>query len=82
MSDRWWKTFAENGVQYINRLQPSEIESIFRNVGLVLEADSVTVRSDLSDIQIADRFSGYTDDDLSTAVKNVIFRSPTARISQ
>lgn len=74
MSDKRWRIMGENDVQYINRLQPSEIESLFVNAGLNIEAEKVTTRCDLTRITLDDRFRGYSDEDLSTSVKSILLK--------
>lgn len=76
MSDLQWKLFGDNGVQYINRLQPTEFEKYFKDAGFATEGESVCQKCDISLITVADRFKGYSDEDLETSVKRLLLRKP------
>ncbi len=74
-SDRTWKTWFENRVQYINRIQRSEWLAAFDRVGLeLIEEQSGDVP--LSDITIGKRFQAYNITDLSCGSLIVVHRKP------
>ena len=72
-SDRAWKTWFENRVQYINRIQRSEWLATFERVGLKLIEMEVEGIS-LSDIAVGKRFQEYDITDLSCGVMKMVHR--------
>lgn len=76
MSDMRWKMLGENRVQYINRMQASEIETIFKSAHLDLIAEEVTDKCSLDNIVIDSRFASYSRGDLETSVKSILLQKP------
>lgn len=72
-SDRAWKTWFENQVQYINRIQRSEWLTSFEKVGLELVKEEVENIS-LSNIVVGKRFQKYDIADLSCGNLKVVHR--------
>lgn len=72
-SDQSWKTWFENRIQYINRIQRSEWLAIFKNVGLKLVQEEVENVS-LSNIAVGKRFQKYDFADLSCGNLKVVHR--------
>lgn len=63
-SDRVWKTWFSNSVQYINRIQRSEWLRLFREAGLDL-VEEVIEPEELSTLRIATEFGKFEEKDLS-----------------
>ena len=74
-SDKTWKMFFENDVQYFNRLQTSEWESAFRDRGFV-PLESIAGHCDIDKLKVSDRFAGYSKDDLSCTTLTLVHRKP------
>jgi SAM-dependent methyltransferase len=62
-SDRSWRRWFENRVQYINRLQRSDWLELFRKTDLVLVEEEIDAK-DLADIAICDEYRRYDEVDL------------------
>jgi len=75
-TDRQWRWFFENQVQYVNRIQHSEWVQLFRSGGFEIVADRITERADLAGIRVSPRFAGYSDDDLAGTVSSILIRKP------
>src|SRR5207237_5593045 len=62
-SERTWKTFFENEVQYINRMQRGEWLELFQKSGFeLIEEDAHRV--DISQLNLAERFVHMDQQDL------------------
>lgn len=72
-SDRTWKLFFENHVQYINRLQMSDWLRIFAAAGFVVR-ETLTESVDVSKLRIAPRYRGYSDADLGCTILTVVLQ--------
>ena len=75
-SDRQWRRWFENGVQYINRLQPSDFARMFREAGFEIEAETTVQTCDSSQLRIAEPFRAYRTEELNIAVNRIITRKP------
>lgn len=79
-SERTWKNFFENEVQYINRMQRGEWLEIFRTNGFeLLEED--TRRVDISGLNLADRFAHMNKEDLECTVLRLALRNRVSTVS-
>jgi hypothetical protein len=74
-SDRTWRTFFENEVQYFNRLQMSEWLDAFRSAGFILE-ESIVEATDIASLKIASRFADYSHEDLACTILTLVYRKP------
>lgn len=75
-SDRQWQRWFENGVQYVNRLQPSDFNRLFRAAGFEIEAETTVQTCDSSQLYIAEPFRAYQMEELNIAVNRIITRKP------
>src|SRR5262249_42815263 len=76
-SDRAWRLFFENDVQYFNRVQPAEWLSAFADAGFEL-IDQHRNAIDLTDLSVAEPFRGCTAQDLATSTMTVVHRKGAA----
>lgn len=74
-SDRQWKLFFENGVQYINRLQMSDCLRAFDAAGFVLR-EKLMETADLTGLRIDPLYRGYDADDLACTILTVVLQKP------
>jgi SAM-dependent methyltransferase len=74
-SDRTWKLFFENDVQYINRLQMSDWLGLFDNAGFSLLERTMQSRN-VELPRIDPKYHGYTDEDLSCTRLTIVHRKP------
>jgi SAM-dependent methyltransferase len=74
-SDRAWRLFFENGVQYINRLQMSDWLEIFRKAGFVV-SERLPVYVDLTGLRIDRSYSGYDKQDLACTNLTLVLQKP------
>lgn len=72
-SDRTWRRWFENGVQYINRIQKSEWLAMFEAAGLELVHEKVD-EVDLRGIRVSGRFASYDESDLRCGGLIVVHR--------
>lgn len=75
-SDQQWGRWFENGVQYINRLQPSDFARMFHEAGFEIEAETTVQTCDSSQLRIAEPFRAYRTEELNIAVNRIITRKP------
>jgi SAM-dependent methyltransferase len=75
ISEPTWMRFLENRVQYINRVQRSEWLALFQSTGFdIIDEDSREV--DVSDLNVAPRYSHVPKHDLACTVLRVAMRKP------
>ena len=77
-SNRTWRAFFQNEVQYVNRLQASQIRAMFERAGFEDIRLEVTERAPLGDLPLAAEFAGLDRDDLECAVFRMAARKPRA----
>jgi SAM-dependent methyltransferase len=76
-SDRTWRRFFENDVQYFNRLQRSEWLRELAAHGFEF-CEEMVERTDLDGMPIDDRFKDYPRLDLECTILTVVHRKPLA----
>ena len=76
-SDRTWKRFFENDVQYINRLQMSDWIDIFTEEGFVL-SERITESTDIAALQVHPQYRRYTGEDLACTILTIVLNKPTS----
>lgn len=76
-SDRQWRWWLENDVQYINRLQPSDFLKAFGDNAFTVVSHEAVQTCDSSQLKIDARFAHYTREELDVAVDRLILRKPT-----
>ena len=74
-SDRTWRIFFENEVQYINRLQPSDWQGLFKSAGFVL-FDKITEKTNIDALPIKGRFRKYPKEDLECTILTCVYQKP------
>jgi hypothetical protein len=74
-SERVWKRFFENDVQYINRVQRGEWLGLFERAGLMLREESGTY-ADLGGLKIDERYASMDAHDLSCTHLEVVLQKP------
>lgn len=74
-SDRAWKWFFQNDIQYINRIQMSEWLSLFKENGLI-STETVPYYCDIKGLRPNRRFAGYSRQDLECTILTIIHRKP------
>jgi SAM-dependent methyltransferase len=74
-SDRTWKRYFSNEVQYINRIQRSEWLEFFSNAGLEL-VEEVVEPEDISGLRIAPEYARFEDKDLRCGGLHLTHRKP------
>ena len=72
-SDRTWRTFFENRILYINRLQRSEWLQLFTAAGFELVEDGSWYR-DLGQLKLAERFRGMDKHDLECGAARLVHK--------
>ena len=71
-----WRTFFENDVQYINRIQRSDWLALFRKAGLLLVEEKVQ-EEDLSGVRVAKAYQHrYKEDDLRCGGLAIVHSKP------
>lgn len=75
-SDKQWRRWFNNDVQYINRVQNSEWLRMFDDAGLEQVAHEITVRESIENLNIDPQFAGLSKDDLESTVVRVLYRKP------
>jgi len=73
-SDRIWKLFFENSVQYINRIQRSEWLGYFEKTGLKLIEEESDLE-ELGNLRIANMYAKYPVQDLECGVVRFVHRN-------
>jgi predicted SAM-dependent methyltransferase len=72
-SDRAWRTFFENDVQYFNRLQLSDWLDVFEQSGfLLVEGDQE--RADIDMLRIHPTFQKYSREDLACTILTIVHK--------
>jgi SAM-dependent methyltransferase len=74
-SDRTWRWFFENIVQYVNRMQMSEWLRAFASAGFVVR-ETLAETADISGLRVAPRFRSYSREDLACTILTVVLRKP------
>ncbi len=74
-SDRTWKTFFENDVQYFNRLQMPDWLGLFDAAGFSL-LEKITATKDIESIRIDPKYERYRKEDLSCTRLTIIHGKP------
>jgi SAM-dependent methyltransferase len=74
-SHRVWKSFFENDVQYINKLQRSDWLRVFTDAGLLLVDENVEY-TDLCGMRVARDYRNYAVADLACTDLNIVHRKP------
>ena len=74
-SDRTWKTFFENDVQYFNRLQVPDWLGLFDEAGFSL-LEKITASHSIESIRIDPKYEEYEKDDLECTRLTIIHRKP------
>jgi hypothetical protein len=74
-SDRAWRRFFQNDVQYFNRVQRPEWLNLFRNTGLELEEEE-TQSVDTDSIRIDKNYENLNRKDLQCLVLTTIHKKP------
>ena len=75
-SEKVWKTFFENKVQYINRVQSPEWLRLFRAAGFQLLENITQWRVDINKLKIAEQFRDIPRQDLECCGLNLLHRKP------
>jgi predicted SAM-dependent methyltransferase len=75
-SERTWKLFFQNEVQYFNRVQMSEWLGAFERAGFVLQ-EKLVERTAIESLRINRRFAGYDEADLSCTILTLVYRKPS-----
>jgi SAM-dependent methyltransferase len=75
-SEKVWKAFFENKVQYFNRVQSSEWEKLFHEAGLQILKRTTQWRVDVSHLKIAKQFKGVSRQDLECCGLNLLHKKP------
>lgn len=74
-SDRTWRWFFENELQYFNRLQTSEWLKAFGQRFTQLEA--ISEHCSIDDLKVNKRFSDFSNEELSTVTLTIVHRKDT-----
>jgi len=74
-SDKVWKRFFENKVQYINRVQRSEWLNIFQKAGFEL-IDEESFNGNIEKIKLNKKYMSYDKKDMECVVLKVVYRKP------
>ena len=74
-SDKFWKTWFANDVQYINRFQRSQWLEVFQDVGLDLVEEEIENVS-LSGVRVSDSFQKYDETDLKCGGLKLVHCKP------
>lgn len=75
-SDRLWRAWFENDVQYINRIQRSDWLTLFTSAGLALE-EEIVEQEDVSNLKLAQHYEKYDREDLGCGGLELIHRKPS-----
>jgi cyclopropane fatty-acyl-phospholipid synthase-like methyltransferase len=74
-SDRVWRTFFENELQYINRLQASEWEQRFAAAGFEL-IDRIAARPEMDALRVHPQFRHLPREDFDCTALTLVHRKP------
>jgi SAM-dependent methyltransferase len=74
-SDRTWKRYFENVVQYINRLQASDWLRLLGQAGFELRERSEET-ADISRLNVDPLYQGYSREDLACTILTVVLQKP------
>lgn len=74
-SDKVWRRFFENEVQYFNRWQTSDWTSVFDDAGFSL-VDQIAESASIDDLKVDQRFSDYSRDDLECTILTLVYQKP------
>ena len=72
-SNRTWKTFFENEVQYQNRLQPVDWHRLFEQAGFELVHEERELTS-IDDLSVSEDFKHYSEKDLGCTILTLVLR--------
>jgi SAM-dependent methyltransferase len=76
-SDRRWKWFFENEVQYVNRIQMSEWLLAFGVAGFSVR-ETLAESVDISGLRIAPMYRSYSDEDLACTILTLVLQKPVS----
>ena len=74
-SDKTWKKYFENDVQYFNRIQASNWLKMFKENGFILET-KIVERTNIDLLDIDKKYSEYEKEDLECTVLTIVHRKP------
>jgi hypothetical protein len=74
-SDRTWRAFFENEVQYFNRLQTSDWLSLFERAGFRL-LDKIVETTNIDALHVDSKFSAYPKEDLECTILTLVHQKP------
>ncbi len=74
-SDKTWKQFFENDLQYVNRLQMSEWLKLFEERGLD-SVETTPVYCNIDGLKVHPRFRDYSREDLECTILTLVHRKP------
>lgn len=78
-SERTWKRWFNNEVQYINRIQHPDWLTLFRNAGLNLVDEELNVE-DIAGLNVAEPYRKYTPSDLACCGLHLLHRKSPSLI--
>lgn len=73
-SEKTWRRWFENDVQYVNRLQHSDFIKAFDAAGFAIVKEGIVASCDTADLTIAPEFQGYAKADLDAIVTRIVAR--------
>jgi SAM-dependent methyltransferase len=76
-SERTWKWFFENTVQYINRLQMSDWVRAFGAAGFTVR-ETLTESVDISGLRIDPKYRDYSAQDLACTILTLVLQKPAS----
>jgi hypothetical protein len=74
-SDRTWKRFFENTIQYINRLQMSDWLRAFESAGFTVRETNCETEV-IDGLSIAAQYRTYSEADLGCTILTVVLQKP------
>jgi SAM-dependent methyltransferase len=75
-SDRHWRWWLQNDVQYFNRLQPSDFQKAFLDKNFEIVSQEVVQTCDSSELNVDEYFGHYLREELDVAVDRLVVRKP------
>ena len=75
-SDKVWKRYFENNVQYYNRVQRSEWLNLFHSAGLELVEEVTLQTCNVNTIKVDKKYENLDRQDLECKVLRVVYRKP------
>lgn len=75
-SDKHWRRWLENDVQYTNRWQHSDFARLFRDLDFIIVDEEIVSSVDTATIEIAPRWRDYDKADLDATVTRLLVRRP------